>query len=181
MRTSTAARSGHRISGRIRIAAWSENVAQLTQEGKTRASARGRLRFPPDLEAAFTEDHFLRSLVFIRFALILAIVLYAAFGVLDLFIVPEEAGSIWIIRYAIVCPVFLAALGLTFTHWFKPVAQPVLSTLAALCGVGIVAMVAIANPSASALYYAGLLLVIFCTRRLPPRRSWWAMRSWPSG
>jgi peptidoglycan/LPS O-acetylase OafA/YrhL len=102
----------------------------------------------------------LRSLAFIRFALILAIVLYAAFGVLDLFIVPDEAASIWIVRYAIVCPVFLAALGLTFTHWFEPVAQPVLSALAALCGLGIVAMVAIANPSASALYYAGLLLVI---------------------
>jgi len=148
------------MSGRIRIAAWSENVAQLTQEGKTRGSASGRLRFPPDLEAAFTEDHFVRSLAFIRFAITLAIVLYAAFGVLDLFIVPAEAGSIWLIRYAIVCPVFLATLGLTFTHWFKPVAQPILSALAALCGLGVVAMVAIANPSASALYYAGLLLVI---------------------
>jgi class 3 adenylate cyclase len=135
-------------------------MAQLTQKGTTRGSAPGRLRFPPDLEAAFTEDHFLRSLAFIRFALILAIVLYAAFGVLDLFIVPGEAASIWIVRYAIVCPVFLAALVLTFTHWFEPVAQPVLSALAALCGLGIVAMVAIANPSASALYYAGLLLVI---------------------
>jgi class 3 adenylate cyclase len=135
-------------------------MAQLAQKGTTRGSAPGRLRFPPDLEAAFTEDHFLRSLAFIRFALILAIVLYAAFGVLDLFIVPDEAASIWIVRYAIVCPVFLAALGLTFTRWFEPVAQPVLSALAALCGLGIVAMVAIANPSASALYYAGLLLVI---------------------
>ena len=102
----------------------------------------------------------MRSLAFIRFAITLAIVLYAAFGVLDLFIVPAEAGSIWLIRYAIVCPVFLATLGLTFTHWFKPVAQPILSALAALCGLGVVAMVAIANPSASALYYAGLLLVI---------------------
>jgi class 3 adenylate cyclase len=148
------------MSSRIRIAAWSENMAQLRQEGKTRGSVPGRLRFPPDLEAAFTEDHFSRSLVFIRFALILAIVLYAVFGVLDLFIVPDEARSIWVIRYAIVCPAFLAALGLTFTHWFKPVAQAILLAVAALCGLGIVAMVAIANSSASALYYAGLLLVI---------------------
>jgi class 3 adenylate cyclase len=135
-------------------------VARLTQEGKTRGSVPARLRFPPDLEAAFAEDHFLRSLAFIRFAITLAIVLYAAFGVLDLFIVPDEARSIWMIRYAIVCPVFMAALGLTFTHWFKPVVQPILSAVAIVCGLGIVAMIAIANPSASALYYAGLLLVI---------------------
>ena len=148
------------MSSRTRIAAWSENVAQLTQEGKTRGSVPRRLHFTPDLEASFTEDHFSRSLAFIRFALILAIVLYAVFGVLDLFIVPDEARSIWVIRYAIVCPAFLAALGLTFTHWFKPVAQAILLAVAALCGLGIVAMVAIANSSASALYYAGLLLVI---------------------
>jgi class 3 adenylate cyclase len=148
------------MSGRIRTAAWSENVAQLTKEGKTPRSAPGRLRFPPDLEPAFTEYHFLRSLAFIRFAIILAIVLYAAFGVLDLFIVPDVAGSIWIIRYAIVCPVALTVLTLTFTRRFMLIAQPILSALAALCGLGIVAMVAIADPSASALYYAGLLLVM---------------------
>jgi class 3 adenylate cyclase len=148
------------MGGPIRIEARSEHVAQLTQEEKTRGAFPGRLSFPPDLEAAFTEDHFLRSLAFMRFALILAIVLYAAFGVLDVFIVPDEAASIWIIRYAIVCPLFLAILALTFTNWFKPVAQPILFAVATVCGLGIVAMVAIANPSASALYYAGLLLVI---------------------
>ena len=51
-------------------------------------------------------------------------------------------------------------LGLTFTHRFELIAQPVLAALAAVCGLGIVAMVAIADSSASALYYAGLLLVI---------------------
>ena len=50
--------------------------------------------------------------------------LYALFGVLDLFIVPNVAGSIWIIRYAIFCPVALAALGLTFTHWFSSSRNP---------------------------------------------------------
>ena len=120
----------------------------------------GRLRFTPDLEPAFAEDHFSRSLVFIRFAVVLAIVLYAAFGVLDLFIVPHVAGRIWIIRYAMVCPVALVVLGLTFTRRFKPIAQPVLMGLAALCGLGIVAMIAIADSSVAALYYAGLLLVI---------------------
>src|SRR5207248_5279004 len=108
----------------------------------------------------FIEYHFFRSVAFIRFAIILAIVLYASFGVLDLFIVPDVAGTIWIIRYAIFCPAASAVLILTFTARFKAAAQPVLAALAALCGLGIVAMVAIADPSASALYYAGLLLVI---------------------
>ena len=51
-------------------------------------------------------------------------------------------------------------LGLTFTRRFKPVMQPILDGVAALAGLGIVAMIAIAHPSAGYLYYAGLLLVI---------------------
>jgi hypothetical protein len=52
----------------------------------------------------------------IRFAIILAVVLYGAFGALDQSIDPQVAGSIWVIRYAIVCPVALAVLMLTFTR-----------------------------------------------------------------
>ena len=119
-----------------------------------------RLRFGNELEPSFTEYHTEHSLPFARFALILAVLLYALFGILDHFIVPDVAKWIWIIRYAIFCPAALAVLFLTFTQWFKANMQAVLSDLAALTGLGIVAMIAIARPSAGYLYYAGLLLVI---------------------
>ena len=120
----------------------------------------GRLRFSDDLEPGFAKYHLEHSLPFARFALILALLLYALFGILDFYIVPDVARWIWLIRYAIFCPAALVVLGLTFTGWFKPVMQPVLSGVAALAGLGIVAMIAIASPSAGYLYYAGLLLVI---------------------
>jgi hypothetical protein len=119
-----------------------------------------RLRFGDDLEPDFTKCHREHSLPFARFALILAVLLYALFGILDFFIVPDAARWIWLIRYAIFCPAALIVLGLTFTRWFKPVMQPILAGVAALAGLGIVAMIAIAHPSAGYLYYAGLLLVI---------------------
>jgi signal transduction histidine kinase len=120
----------------------------------------GRLRFTDDLEPSFTRHRVEQSLPFARFALVLALLLYALFGILDFYIVPVGARWIWVIRYVIFCPVALAVLGLTFTRWFKPVMQPVLAGVAALAGLGIVAMIAIAHPSAGYLYYAGLLLVI---------------------
>ena len=119
-----------------------------------------RLRFGDELEPSFTEYHIEHSLPFARFAIILALVLYALFGILDYYIVPDAAKWIWIIRYAIFCPAALAVLLLTFTQWFKANMQAVLSSLAALCGLGIVAMIAIARPSGGYFYYAGLLLVI---------------------
>jgi signal transduction histidine kinase len=134
-------------------------MAKVTAEGTGRMSL-GRLRFSDELESSFSEYRFEHSLVFARFAIVLAIVLYALFGILDLFLVPDVARWIWVIRYAIFCPIALAVLGLTFTRWFKPIMQPILAALAALCGLGIVAMVAIINGSGGYLYYAGLLLVI---------------------
>ena len=119
-----------------------------------------RLRFGDDLEPEFTKYHLEHSLPFARFALILAVLLYALFGILDFFIVPDAARWIWLIRYAIFCPAALIVLGLTFTRWFKPVMQPILASVAALAGLGIVAMIATVRPSAGYLYYAGLLLVI---------------------
>jgi len=119
-----------------------------------------RLRFTGDLEAEFIDYHVEHSLPFVRLALILAVVLYALFGILDVFIVPGQAKWIWIIRYAVFCPAALAVLRLTFTQRFRPVMQPVLAGIAILGGLGIVAMIAIAPPAAGYLYYAGLLLVI---------------------
>jgi signal transduction histidine kinase len=120
----------------------------------------GRLRFADDLEPSFTRHRVEQSLPFARFALVLALLLYALFGILDFYIVPVGARWIWVIRYVIFCPVALAVFGLTFTRWFKAVMQPVLAGVAALAGLGIVAMIAIAHPFAGYLYYAGLLLVI---------------------
>jgi signal transduction histidine kinase len=119
-----------------------------------------RLRFTGDLEAEFVDYHVEHSLPFVRLALILAVVLYALFGILDVLIVPGQAKWIWIIRYAVFCPAALAVLRLTFTQRFRPIMQPVLSGIAILGGLGIVAMIAIAPPAAGYLYYAGLLLVI---------------------
>jgi signal transduction histidine kinase len=119
-----------------------------------------RLRFTGDLEAEFVDYHVEHSLPFVRLALILAVVLYALFGILDVFIVPGQAKWIWIIRYAVFCPAALAVLRLTFTPRFRSIMQPVLSGIAILGGLGIVAMIAIAPPAAGYLYYAGLLLVI---------------------
>jgi hypothetical protein len=45
----------------------------------------GRLRFGDDLEPSFSEYHFEHSLPFARFALVLAVLLYALFGILDVY------------------------------------------------------------------------------------------------
>jgi signal transduction histidine kinase len=119
-----------------------------------------RLRFEETLEPRFRAHWYEHTLNFTRLAIVLAVVLYALFGILDALILPEVAGWIWLIRYGVFCPAALAVLALTYREGFRASMQPVLCGLAMLCGLGIVAMVAIADAEDGAVYYAGLLLVI---------------------
>ena len=90
----------------------------MASEGTVTQRTFTRLRFSDDLEAGFSDYYFAHALPFTRLAIVLAIVLYALFGILDLFIVPSVARWIWLIRYSVFCPVALGVLVLTFTCWF---------------------------------------------------------------
>ena len=135
-------------------------AAPPVRDRSTRPLTRG-LRFTDELEDEFSHDSFAQALPRARFALVLAIVLYAVFGVLDAFIVPEGAPWIWLIRYGLVCPLGLGVLALTFARRFESIMQQTLSAYAIVGGLAIVAMIAVADPAGGDLYYAGLLLVIF--------------------
>jgi signal transduction histidine kinase len=129
--------------------------------GPSRWPSFGRLRFSEELESGFADDFYALALPRARGALVLAVVLFALFGILDAFIVPEDAVSIWLIRYLVVCPLGLGVVWLSFTRWFRPVMQPVLSGFALVGGLSIVAMIALIDATGGYLYYAGLVLVIF--------------------
>lgn len=151
----------------------------MAQPSRLRPDSRltvGRLRFDDDVEASFTAYYYQHSLLFARFALVLGITLYTLFGILDIIIVPEVAPQIWTIRFVVVC-LTAATLGLTFTRWFEPIMQPVLSSLAMVLGVGIVAMITIADASHGHLYYAGLLLAVPFTYTLMQIRFNYATRA----
>ena len=122
---------------------------------------RTPLNFSPDLEVLFDDDYFQKSIGTIRAALVLALVLYAVFGVLDLFLAPTSAINLWIIRYAIVCPVIMLAFAASFLTVFKKIYQWVICIISATAGFGILAMIQISADIQSKLYYyAGLILVI---------------------
>ena len=118
--------------------------------------------FPGELEELYYDDFYHISLPIVRIALLLGIALYSVFGILDIWIVPIHRNSVWLIRYALVCPILTAVLILTFSDLFKRRMQPILSLSGLLAGVGIVAMVGVSAESEPGFkyYYAGLMLVL---------------------
>jgi len=124
-----------------------------------------RLRFDDDeTENRYRIMHIRQSLPTIRVSLLAGLGLYALFGILDYFIVPDKLMEFWIIRYGVVCPVLLTLCLVTGTKAFLRMSQFILAFGMLVPGLGILVMVAIANAPGNHLYYAGLLLVIiYCS------------------
>ena len=118
------------------------------------------LRFPPGLDQQFADEYFARTLVQVRLGLGLAITLYALFGVLDTWIAPAQRSTLWLIRYAAMCPVIAACLAFSYAPAFRRYKETVVSVVVLIMALGIIGMTAIIPAPGSYLYYAGLVLVI---------------------
>lgn len=117
------------------------------------------LSFPREYEAFFKEEYVKKSLRHVRIALLLSIIFFGIFGILDAWIVPEAKYQLWFIRYAIYCPFAIFVLIFSYFKYFKKYMQICIASVVALAGLGIIAMIVLAPQSANNSYYAGLILV----------------------
>ncbi len=134
----------------------------VKEEGKKEKSCEQTPNTLPDKETEkeFSNYYFSKSIYIIRISLVLGVILYAGFGVLDSFIVKNSRGTIWFIRYGIVTPVILSVLALSYTGIFKKLMPYLMSVVALTAGLGIIMMIAISDDAETGFYYAGLILVI---------------------
>ena len=117
------------------------------------------LSFPKRIEREYKEDYFKKSLNHVRIAMLLAMGFFAAFGVLDSWLVPEAKHILWFIRYAIYCPFVFALYLFSFSAQFQKYMQFCIALAVLLAGLSIIAMILIAPYPGNYSYYAGLILV----------------------
>jgi signal transduction histidine kinase/ActR/RegA family two-component response regulator len=117
------------------------------------------LSFPRKVEEEFAEVYFVKSLPQVRLAIILGAALYSAFGLLDIFLIPEMKAVFWTLRFAVALPALIAAFIFSYLPGFKRAQQPVMAGLMVLGGSIIIAMIVMAPPPISFSYYAGLILI----------------------
>lgn len=112
------------------------------------------------LEAEYRASDFEKTLLQKRVAILIAILFYALFGILDAYLLPEKKHLFWIIRYAAVCPFALAVFFFSFSRHFKKYATASIFTMFLVAGFGIDLMILIADPPVNFSYYAGIILVL---------------------
>jgi signal transduction histidine kinase len=119
-------------------------------------------------ERRFQADHLQQALLSLRTSLLGAAVTYGSFGLLDVYMIPDASDIAAWIRYGLVCPMLLGVMLLSYSTWFPRVAQVALSATMLVCGLGIVAMIAVAGEPGRSVYYAGLMLVVIIGSSIVP-------------
>jgi signal transduction histidine kinase len=135
--------------------------------------------FENKTEKEFRNDYIDKSLVVMRGGYLLCIFLYAIFGLLDIWIVPETKHIAWFIRFAIVIPLLIGIIISTFFNFFKRHNQILLIISSAIVGIGIIIMIAWSKPEelGHKYYYSGLILVLIWIYTFIRIRFWNSMIS----
>lgn len=111
------------------------------------------------VEDVYRVDRFERSLSQIRIGLGVGCVMYAAFGILDIWIIRDVVTQAWIIR-AFACGVIALGLALSWTPSFRQHDQNITMSVGLIASLGIIAMIVLADSERGDTYYVGLILVI---------------------
>jgi class 3 adenylate cyclase len=114
------------------------------------------------METAFRRYHSRNSVVIVRAALVLNIILYGLFAVLDVHAAPLSKQAIWFIRFALVIPALVAVLIFSFHPVFPRILQMMMVLVILIDASGILGMIHLESHGELGYqtYYAGLMLVI---------------------
>ncbi len=127
-----------------------------------------------EFENHFLIDFYSRSLNQVRFAIFLAIILYALFGILDAALIPEFNYKFWTIRYLVVIPMLVGVLAFSFTRIYMRKIQFVSASVVLMSALGVIGIISLAPPDLSNYYFPGFILIVFMNFGFLKLRFIWA-------
>jgi class 3 adenylate cyclase len=159
-----------------------DHIATLTTPSRNAAQQRSlmhpvTLRLADDvLERDFLADYGRAAVPQARIAGCLAIALYAAFGVLDAQVAPGHVRELYLIRFAVVCPLIASfvLVGFVFPGWSARVVQLAVCVIVIVAAFGLDAMPFVA-PVPSDYSRTGTLLILMFLFAFARTRFVWAL------
>ena len=130
---------------------WEINPFTLTFKGNT-----------SKYESEFKSSYFKSSIKPFRLSLLLGILLYSAFAILDIILFPEFKNSFFIIRFGLIVPIMIIVYIISFTDFFEKTMQVIATATIVLTSLGLVSMIIIsAETTDNYSYYTGIILILF--------------------
>lgn len=114
----------------------------------------------PEVEDRFGETNYERQIGVTRLSVAGGALVFALFGILDLYVIPEVLHAAWALRFGLVCPVLFGLVAFSYTRFVNHRNSGLLSFVMLVPGFAVVTMTAIANSPGSYLYYAGIIVAV---------------------
>jgi len=128
-----------------------------------------RLRFNDALEETF-QDYFFENFLWInRIGLLMGLILWCLFGLIDLVGAPLSYRQAWLIRYGMGAPVIILVILTTFRPIYRQMMRPLSALITLTAGLGVIAIVRLAQPTepASLYYIFGLMVILVFLYTVP--------------
>lgn len=113
-----------------------------------------------DLEDTYSTANFEKQIGITRLSIAMGAVIFAAYALLDLYIVPDILYEAWAIRFAIGCPLLLLLVVFSYSRFLNHHTQGLLALSMLVPGLAVVAITAMTDAAGSYLYYAGLIIIV---------------------
>lgn len=114
----------------------------------------------PDVEDRFGETNYERQIGITRLSVAGGAFVFALFGILDLYVIPEVLHEAWALRFGLVCPVLFGLVAFSYTRFVNHKNSGLLSFVMLIPGFAVVTMTAIADAPGAYLYYAGIIVAV---------------------
>jgi len=115
------------------------------------------------LEREFLDHYTDKTRKPVRVGLVVGVAIYALFFLVDIQKVSDHALVAFFIRFALIIPLAIGIIGFSYRERFQGLfAQALLSTLVIAAGASVLSIDYISDNSPQVVYYAGMMLVVFC-------------------
>lgn len=116
------------------------------------------LSFDGKLEDQYKHHEIKKELGQRRIGLVIAVIIYALFGMMDMFLMPEVKYVAWFIRFGLFIPLSLLVFMASYWERVESWMEAFISVVIVASGIGHLVILAYAPPAVSTHYYMGLVI-----------------------
>ncbi|MDX1699991.1 MAG: PAS domain S-box protein, partial [Melioribacteraceae bacterium] len=151
--------------------------SSIDESGKSVRLNPITLTFPEPLENEFLQNYYSNSLPLIKISAVAGSLLFIAFFLFDLFLIPEFFEYFLALRVGITSLILFFCLLLINKSQNKKIVQPVMSFAVVIIGITNILFMVIAFPKLNSFYYVGIILIHFWAYTFLKLRYLWAAYS----
>ena len=132
-----------------------------------------------DYEESFYNFYLINSLTQLRYAIVLGVICWSLFAVLDIYLDPDNVVVLWAIRFGIIVPMMVGGIISSYLKAFNRMMQPLIAFAILSIGCAVIAMIPVVSTPLRHTYYAGLIIVfLFAYTLLRFRFVWASLSCW---